>query len=45
MVGPMAGANVADSALPAKPMGRARSGSKVMTHISARGMSTPPENP
>ena len=43
--GPIAGAKVAVSALPAKPMGRARSGSKVMTQVSARGIMTPPAKP
>jgi hypothetical protein len=45
MVGPMAGANVADSANSASPIGCFAFGSSVMISVNAIGISTPPVKP
>ncbi|MGY4348287.1 hypothetical protein ACVWXM_004754 [Bradyrhizobium sp. GM7.3] len=45
MVGPIAGANVADSANSARPTGCLARGSNVMMSVNAIGISTPPVNP
>ena len=45
MVGPIAGANVADSANSARPTGCFARGSSVMMSVKAIGISTPPVKP
>ena len=45
MVGPIAGAKVADSANSARPIGCFAFGSKVMISVKAIGISTPPVKP
>ena len=45
MVGPIAGAKVADSANSASPTGCFAFGSSVMISVKAIGISTPPEKP
>ncbi|MET4843462.1 hypothetical protein ABIF62_003957 [Bradyrhizobium japonicum] len=45
MVGPIAGANVAEIAKSASPIGCFVFGSNVMIRVNAIGISTPPENP
>ena len=45
MVGPMAGANVAEMANSAWPIGCFAFGNNVMISVNARGISTPPVNP
>ena len=45
MVGPMAGANVADSANIASPIGCFDRGSMVSVMVNASGISTPPKKP
>jgi hypothetical protein len=45
MVGPIAGANVTDSANIASPIGCCPFGSLVSTMVKAIGMRTPPANP
>ena len=45
MVGPMAGANVADTANIARPTGCLSRGSMVSVMVKARGISTPPKKP
>ncbi|MET3359983.1 hypothetical protein ABH978_002324 [Bradyrhizobium ottawaense] len=45
MVGPIAGANVADSANSARPTGCFARGSSVMISVNAMGIRTPPVNP
>ncbi len=45
MVGPIAGAKVADTANSARPIGCLAFGSSVMIRVKAIGISTPPEKP
>ncbi len=45
MVGPIAGANVADNANSARPTGCFAFGSSVMISVNAIGISTPPVKP
>ncbi len=45
MVGPIAGANVADTANSASPIGCLAFGSSVMISVKAIGISTPPVKP
>ena len=45
MVGPIAGAKVADSANSARPIGCLALGSSVMISVNASGISTPPVKP
>ena len=45
MVGPIAGANVADSANSASPIGCLGFGNSVMISVKAIGISTPPVKP
>ena len=45
MVGPIAGANVADNANSARPTGCFAFGSSVMISVKAIGISTPPVKP
>ncbi len=45
MVGPIAGAKVAEKANIARPIGCLARGSRVMMRVKASGISTPPEKP